>query len=563
MSLKWNNWSVGQKIGIGFSAVLSLMVLIAVLTVVGVSRITTNAEEVIGGVDLDGLLSQREIDHLNWTNKVAGFLIDPQATKIEVQTDDHQCGFGKWLYGDGREHACEQVHTLGPMLKSIEQPHHALHASVIEMQRIFDEADSPESGRIRAAEVFRSDTLAALDQVQATLHQIRKEAKNHIMSDEQMLRAATGTKRNVSVLSAMAVLLGVVLAFVITLGITRPIKRGIELATTMASGDLTQRLAIKSRDEVGILVQALNTMADKLSQMFGDMAGGVEMLASSSQELSSVSEQMSQGSQHTSERAAMVATGAEEMSANVRSVAAAMEQSATNVNTVSTASEQMTCAINEIAQNTERATTITNQAVAEAQNASAKINHLGEAAQEIGKVTETITEISEQTNLLALNATIEAARAGDAGKGFAVVANEIKDLANQTARATEEIRTKIGGIQGSTHESVQEIEKITRVITDVNDIVATIASAVEEQSVTTREIAENIVQASQGIQEVNTNVAQTTEVTVGIARDIAEVNQVSSDVANGSNQVRTSSQELAKLAAQLQQMVGQFKVSAH
>ncbi|MFC1763653.1 methyl-accepting chemotaxis protein [Planctomycetota bacterium] len=562
MSLGWKNMSVGLKIGTGFAVVLTLLVIIGLATVTGVGRITTNAKEVISGAHLDGLLGQREIDHLNWTNKVTEFLVDSQTTKIEVQTDDHKCGFGKWLYGEGREHACSQVTSLSPLLKSIEEPHHQLHASVMAMQQAFDQADNPQNGKAKAAEVFRQTTLPALAHVQGALHKIREEAKSNIVSDEELLKAAGNTRKSVGTLAVLAIVVGACLAVFLTLGITRPIKKAIDLAIKMASGDLTERLETKSGDEVGILINSLNDMADKLAQMFKDITGGVEILASSSQELSTVSEQMTQGSQQTSERASTVATGAEEMSANVRSMAAAMEQSATNVNTVSTASEQMTGAITEIAQNTERATMITTEAVSQARNASEKINLLGDAAQEIGKVTETITEISEQTNLLALNATIEAARAGDAGKGFAVVANEIKDLANQTAQATEEIRSRIDRIQGSTGESVQEIEKITKVITDVNDIVGTIASAVEEQSVTTKEIAENIVQASQGIQEVNENVAQTSSVAGSIAQDIAEVNKVASDVSNGSEQVRTSSGELSKLAAQLQQMVGQFKTSA-
>jgi methyl-accepting chemotaxis protein len=127
-----------------------------------------------------------------------------------------------------------------------------------------------------------------------------------------------------------------------------------------------------------------------------------------------------------------------------------------------------------------------------ATNASSNINQLGEAANTIGKVIETNTDISEQVNLLALNTTIEAARAGEAGKGFAVVANEIKELAKQTANATQEIKEKIGGIQGTTSTTVRQITEITQVITIVNDVVTNIATAVEEQSAATLEIADNV-----------------------------------------------------------------------
>ena len=139
-------------------------------------------------------------------------------------------------------------------------------------------------------------------------------------------------------------------------------------------------------------------------------------------------------------------------------------------------------------------------------------------------MTETITEISEQTNLLALNATIEAARAGEAGKGFAVVANEIKELARQTAAATVNIKDRINEIQSTTSTTVVDIEKISKVIIEINNVISGIATAVEEQSVASNEIAGNISQASQGLVEVNENVAQSTTVVADITREIAEIN---------------------------------------
>jgi methyl-accepting chemotaxis protein len=185
---------------------------------------------------------------------------------------------------------------------------------------------------------------------------------------------------------------------------------------------------------------------------------------------------------------------------------------------------------------------------------------LGESARKIGRVTETITEISDQTNLLALNATIEAARAGDAGKGFAVVANEIKELARQTAAATVDIKNQIGEMQNTTTATVADIEHISEVILEINNVINGIATAVEEQSATSNEISSSIAQASQGIGEVNENVAQSTLVTQEITRDIAGINQQSKQVGDGSEQVQTSAQGLASLATQLDKLIKQFKV---
>jgi len=188
------------------------------------------------------------------------------------------------------------------------------------------------------------------------------------------------------------------------------------------------------------------------------------------------------------------------------------------------------------------------------------MSELGVAAQAINKVTEAITEISEQTNLLALNATIEAARAGEAGKGFAVVANEIKELAKQTATATHNIKQQIEGVQQTAADSIKEINEISGVINSVNEIVATIASAVTEQSTATEEIAKNIEQASQGLQEVNENVNQSSVVADSMARDIAQVNNASIEISKSSEHIKNDANEMLHMALELNKLVGVFKI---
>jgi methyl-accepting chemotaxis protein len=188
------------------------------------------------------------------------------------------------------------------------------------------------------------------------------------------------------------------------------------------------------------------------------------------------------------------------------------------------------------------------------------MNTLEKTAKEIGKVTDAISDISEQTNLLALNATIEAARAGEAGKGFAVVANEIKDLAIQTANSTRDIKQQIDGIQSTTALAVNEIGLISKVITDINEIVAAIAAAVEEQSVVTKEISGNIAQAGQGIALVNENINQSSAVSNEIAKDISGVSQATDRIAESSRKVETSSRHLKEMASDLKLILDGFKI---
>jgi len=385
------------------------------------------------------------------------------------------------------------------------------------------------------------------------------QSKKVVMSHS--IRTKSEVQKWLTAMGLLSLVILVVVTHFITNSVVKPIKTltdGVRLIET--EGDLTRRIDIKRKDEVGKLTNGFNTLTVTLQKIIRDMSTKAETLASASDTLSGLSKSMSSGAESMSGQSSTVAGAAEEMSSSISTVSAASEQASTTMNSIATAAEEMSDRLNKIAQNSEKAKNITTSAVNQSQTTSEKVYRLGNAATDISKVTEVITEISEQTNLLALNATIEAARAGEAGKGFAVVANEIKELAKQTAGATQEIKDKIDGIQISTTETVNEIEDISRVINDVNDIVNTMASAVEEQSITTQEIANNVTQASQGIQEITHNIEQSSGVSEEIAKDISVVNQSAEDIANSSSQIDLSANELSGLADDLNQMVNKFKI---
>ncbi|MCP4671096.1 MAG: HAMP domain-containing protein [Desulfobacula sp.] len=342
--------------------------------------------------------------------------------------------------------------------------------------------------------------------------------------------------------------------------ISRQLVRMKELAKTISKGDVRNRLPVEQRDEIGLVMASLNSICVKVGAMIQDINSHTQDLVSSSENLSLISEKMSADSEQTSEKSKTVAVAAEEMSSNMSSVAASMEESTTNTNMVVSSVEEMNATINEISNNTENARSISQEAVSKVNDSTQKIDELGQAARAIDKVVETITDISEQVNLLSLNATIEAARAGEAGKGFAVVANEIKVLANQTSTASLDIKEKIDNIQSSSSDTLNSIKEINDVIISVNEIVSTIASAVEEQSVTTQEISQNMGQASVGIQDINENVNQSSTVVSEITKDITKVNQSSENMAEKSGQVKMNAEDLSNLAQQLKGLIGQFSV---
>ncbi len=422
--------------------------------------------------------------------------------------------------------------------------------------------EDTRAGRRLALDLTLGEASKMFESMRGQIDQLTELTQNYASQDhDNSTRVVNNAIVTTAAMVFAGILFGLLAAYFTGRAITKPINNAIAGLKDVAEGegDLTKRLAIESKDEIGEMATWFNIFIERLQKIIGQVSANTQSINNSSEELATISSGLSTNSKETSQRSDNVAVAAEEMTANLNNVAAAMEESATNTAMVASAAEEMNATINEIASNSEKAHGISGEAVTKAEKASVKMDTLGQAAQAIGKVTETITEISEQTNLLALNATIEAARAGEAGKGFAVVANEIKELAKQTADATLNIKGQIDEVQSTTSTTVTDINEITKVINSVNEIISTISTAVTEQLSATEEIASNISQASLGIGEVNENVNQSTAVAGSISEDIAGVNQASNDIAKSSNNVKLSADDLQKLALELSKLVGSFK----
>ncbi len=553
----FKNMKIGVRLGTGFGVLILLILTLAFFSFRGMGQIDEKLENIVKDKFPKTVMANDLLDAANLAARAMRNML------ILEKKEDIQKEAGR--VEEARKRATEGIEKLQKVVASAKGKE--LFKGIVDSRAVYA---SRQAEVVKLAQEGKKKEAAELlitkvrDAQSAYFESVQKIVAHQNEGMEKEGKAAAdvyqSTKLLMFILLGISVLLGLGVALWITRSITKPVAQGVDFAKKMADGDLTQNLEIDQKDEIGVLAKALNQMSSNLRQMFKNISTGVNTLASSSTELSAISSQTASGVKKMSDKATTVAAAAEEASANSTSVAASIEETSTNLTSVASATEQMSATVAEIASNSEKGRAISEQATVQAQTISGMMQQLGEAAKEIGKVTETITDISSQTNLLALNATIEAARAGAAGKGFAVVANEIKELARQTAAATEDIKTKIAGVQTSTGGAIADIEKITGVIKEVGSIVSTIAAAIEEQATVTKDVAGNIAQASTGVKDANERVAQTATVSKSIASDVAAVNSAVGEIRQGGEQVQVSAGELSKLAEQLKGMVEQFKV---
>jgi methyl-accepting chemotaxis protein len=356
-----------------------------------------------------------------------------------------------------------------------------------------------------------------------------------------------------------AVLVGIT-SFLIGRSISGALSAMVKAMTRLAAGDSTIVVpSLGRRDEIGEMGTAVQVFKDNLietarlraeqaeaeqrqvKQRKADMEKLADRFESA---IGEIIETVSSASTELEASAGTLTKTAENAQKLSTMVAAASEEASTNVQSAASSSEEMASSVNEISRQVQESSRIAGEAVEQARRTHDRVNELSSAANRIGDVVELIDSVAGQTNLLALNATIEAARAGEAGRGFAVVASEVKALAEQTAKATEEIRKQIGGIQSATKDSVSAIEEIGVTIARISEISATIATAVEEQGAATQEVARNVQHAAQGTQQVASN--------------ITDVQRGASETGSASSQVLASAQSLSLESNRLKLEVGKF-----
>ncbi|XXF10786.1 methyl-accepting chemotaxis protein [Pseudomonas sp. D2-3] len=346
--------------------------------------------------------------------------------------------------------------------------------------------------------------------------------------------------------TVIALLVGILAAWLITRQITRPLQETLVAVERIAGGDLSQTLQVTRRDELGVLQLGIQRMGSTLRDLIGGIRDGVTQIASAAEELSAVTEQTSAGVNSQKVETDQVATAMHEMSATVQEVARNAADASRAAADADREANQGDRVVGEAIAQIERL-------AAEVTRSTEAMSHLQQESNKIGSVMDVIKAVAEQTNLLALNAAIEAARAGEAGRGFAVVADEVRGLAQRTQKSTEEIEELVAGLQHGTQQ-VASIMHSSRELTD---------SSVE----LTRKAGgslESITRTVSNIQSMNQQIAAAAEqqsaVAEEISRSVINVRDISEQTASASEETAASSVELARLGSQLQQMVSHFRV---
>ncbi|MDO8699870.1 MAG: methyl-accepting chemotaxis protein [Rhodoferax sp.] len=497
----FKNMRIGMRLGLGFGIVL--LMLIAVIFV-GVTRMSEINER------LDGIVTDNNVK-IRLATEMRG-VVRNIATAIrnvvlleddaDMQTELKRIADQRKKYDDAEEKITKMVKSDAgkAILVRIKEGEAATAPVIDKVVKLGLANNNKEATVVLLKEVrpLQGKWLQALDDLMEF-----QEAGNK--KDAETAEQAYSTARTLMfTVGGIAVLLGLVIAFWVTRSITKPLSEAVDVANQLAAGDMTAKIEVNSKDETGLLLQAMQTMVGKLSQVIGEVNAAATNIASASEEVSTTAQSMSQT---TSEQAASV----EETSASM---------------------EQMSASINQNTENAKVTDGMASQAAKQAVEGGGAVKETVAAMKSIAGKIGIIDDIAYQTNLLALNAAIEAARAGEHGKGFAVVAAEVRKLAERSQVAAQEISELAGGSVEKAESAGKLLDEIVPAIGKTSELVQEIAAASSEQS--------------SGVGQINTAMTQ--------------LNQITQQNASSSEELAATAEEMSGQAAQLQEVMSFFKV---
>lgn len=462
----------------------------------------------------------------------------------------------------------EALETLKPLVDEVDRIE--IGQGQVEMRSIrrrFSEIQdlSRTNSNVKSADLTLTKTVDLVNKCDSALAQLLQTLS--VRAEDGKNATQDGYHRALAMTSGAALLgiaAGLLVGWTIANSISRPVAQGVEMANALAQGDLTKRLRLNQRDEIGVLTGAMDSAAENFAKIIAEVHDVSEQIGASAGELGSVSNQLLAQSEEMSMQAGFVAGSTDQMTHNINTMAAAAEQMSMNVASISSASEEISVNVGTISSAAEKTSQhvtsvvdaiqsatrsfeviandarqgaeVTSKAADRATSATDTMKTLDQSAAEIGKVTEMIKLIAMQTNLLALNATIEATSAGEAGKGFAVVAHEIKELANQSGKAAEDIARMIEGIQSNTRGAVSVIQEIAETIQSINTGSDRIARAVDAESRLAAANGEKLTAAGQGVEHIALSITEVAKGATDMSRNASEAAKAANDVSHNASE---------------------------
>lgn len=435
------NMKLSVKIVASFLVAALVTLIVGLIGLDGISK----SGQLATDLSLSKLLAQREIDHLNWVLKVGDFQHDENITRLDVEKDEHKCGFGKWYYSEDRQKVESQFPAIVDKLKQIEEPHRKLHQSAVALEGFLQKG---KESRPEAVQYYRTQTLAILKDVRKHLDDVRTTVERSLLESGKSAEAHVSRAKLFSVSGmVIGVVIAISLGVFLSLSIIRPINR---------------------------VVEGLNEGAEKV-------------VAASSQ--------VASASQSLAEGASEQASALEETSSSLEEMASMTKQNAANANQA----KSMMKETKEIVEKVDR----------QMNEMAGAIAAITRTSEETGKIIKTIDEIAFQTNLLALNAAVEAARAGEAGAGFAVVADEVRNLALRAAEAARNTNSLIENTIKSVNQGNELTQATREAFRDNVSNAAKVARLIDEIAAASNEQAQGINQVNKAVSEMDKVTQQT------------------------------------------------------